>query len=72
MDTISKARAHGGTQGVYKHDAQTGMPMTFAVFVPPKPRRPGPGAVVPVGLTCTHANVMDKGEYGRRPPRMAS
>lgn len=37
METVSKARAHGGTQGVYKHDAQTtGCPMTFAVFVPPQ------------------------------------
>ena len=37
METISKARAHGGTQGVYKHDAKTtGCPMTFAVFVPPQ------------------------------------
>ena len=65
METVSKARAHGGTQGVYKHDAQTtGCPMTFAVFVPPQAEK-GP---VPVlwylsGLTCTHANVMDKGEY---------
>jgi S-formylglutathione hydrolase len=40
--------------------------MTFAVFVPPQ-AADGP---VPVlwylsGLTCTHANVMDKGEYRR-------
>jgi S-formylglutathione hydrolase len=40
--------------------------MTFAVFVPPQAEN-GP---VPVlwylsGLTCTHANVMDKGEYRR-------
>ena len=65
METISQARAHGGTQGVYKHDARTtACPMTFAVFVPPQAAN-GP---VPVlwylsGLTCTHANVMDKGEY---------
>ena len=40
--------------------------MTFAVFVPDHPD----GAKLPVlwylsGLTCTHANVMDKGEYRR-------
>ena len=40
--------------------------MTFAVFVPEH----APGAKLPVlwylsGLTCTHANVMDKGEYRR-------
>jgi len=38
--------------------------MTFAVYVPPHAE----GAKLPVvwylsGLTCTHANVMDKGEY---------
>jgi S-formylglutathione hydrolase len=38
--------------------------MTFSVFVPPH----APGAKLPVvwylsGLTCTHANVTDKGEY---------
>lgn len=65
METISQARAHGGVQGVYRHEAETtGCPMTFAVFVPPQAAS-GP---VPVlwylsGLTCTHANVMDKGEY---------
>ncbi|GJD51593.1 S-formylglutathione hydrolase [Methylobacterium crusticola] len=67
MDTISQALSHGGVQGVYRHDAaSTRCPMTFAVFVPPQARS-GP---VPVlwylsGLTCTHANVMDKGEYRR-------
>jgi S-formylglutathione hydrolase len=65
MDTISKAKSHGGIQGVYRHQSSaTGTPMTFAVFVPPEAEA-GP---VPVlwylsGLTCTHANVMDKGEY---------
>ncbi len=54
-------------QGVYRHEsAETGTPMTFAVFVPEH----APGARLPVlwylsGLTCTHANVMDKGEYRR-------
>ncbi|TCK29919.1 S-formylglutathione hydrolase [Ancylobacter aquaticus] len=65
METISTAKSHGGVQGVYRHDSTvTGTPMTFAVFVPPQAVE-GP---VPVlwylsGLTCTHANVMDKGEY---------
>ncbi|MDF2998402.1 MAG: fghA [Xanthobacteraceae bacterium] len=65
METVSKAKAHGGVQGVYRHDSKvTGTPMTFAVFVPPQ-AADGP---VPVlwylsGLTCTHANVMEKGEY---------
>ncbi len=65
LETVSTARSHGGVQGVYRHASQvTGTPMTFAVFVPPQAAE-GP---VPVlwylsGLTCTHANVMEKGEY---------
>ena len=67
METISTAKAHGGVQGVYRHQAlATSCPMTFAVYVPPQ----AAAAPVPVlwylsGLTCTHANVMDKGEYRR-------
>jgi S-formylglutathione hydrolase len=65
IETLSETRAHGGTQGVYRHPStSTGTPMTFAVFVPEH----APGTKLPVlwylsGLTCTHANVMDKGEY---------
>jgi S-formylglutathione hydrolase len=65
MDTLSSNRAHGGTQGVYRHDsAVTGSPMTFSVFVPGAPA----GTKLPVlwylsGLTCTHANVTEKGEF---------
>ena len=65
METVSEVRSHGGTQGVYRHaSSATGTDMTFAVFVPPH----APGARLPVlwylsGLTCTHANVMEKGEY---------
>jgi S-formylglutathione hydrolase len=65
METLSTNRAHRGTQGVYSHQsAATGTPMTFSVFVPDHE----PGARLPVlwylsGLTCTHANVTDKGEY---------
>lgn len=64
-ETISSIRSHGGTQHVLRHaSASTGTPMTFAVFVPDHE----PGEQLPVlwylsGLTCTHANVMDKGEY---------
>lgn len=65
METVSAIRSHGGTQGVYRHaSAATGTDMTFAVFVPDH----APGETLPVlwylsGLTCTHANVMEKGEY---------
>jgi len=67
MKTVSEAKAHGGIQGVYSHDAAaTGCEMTFAVFVPPQASE-GPCPVVWYlsGLTCTHQNVMDKGEYRR-------
>jgi S-formylglutathione hydrolase len=65
METLSENRSHGGVQGVYRHaSAATGTPMTFSVFVPEHEK----GARLPVlwylsGLTCTHANVTDKGEF---------
>lgn len=67
METRSQARAHGGVQGIYRHASQaTGTDMTFSVFVPDHIA----GERLPVlwylsGLTCTHANVTDKGEYRR-------
>lgn len=67
MKTVSTARSHGGVQGVYTHEAETCQcDMTFAVFVPPQ-AEDGPCPVLWYlsGLTCTHANVMDKGEYRR-------
>jgi S-formylglutathione hydrolase len=65
IQTASLNRAHGGVQGVYKHaSAETGTEMTFSVYVPPHQD----GAKLPVvwylsGLTCTHANVTEKGEF---------
>jgi len=67
LEQVSTWRVHGGTQGVYRHPSEaTGTDMTFAVFVPDH----GKGRRLPVlwylsGLTCTHANVMEKGEYRR-------
>lgn len=65
IETVSTNKAYGGAQAVYRHHSTaTGTDMTFAVFVPDH----APGAKLPVlfylsGLTCTHANVMEKGEY---------
>ena len=65
MERVSANKAHGGVQGVYRHaSAVTGTDMTFSVFVPDHAE----GPTLPVlwylsGLTCTHANVTDKGEY---------
>ena len=65
MEFVSEARSHGGRQLVVKHaSASTGTDMTFSIFLPPQAEQ---GAVPLVwylsGLTCTHANVTDKGEY---------
>jgi S-formylglutathione hydrolase len=68
VDTLSVARAHGGTQHVVKHASrETGTSMTFSVYLPPQAHE---GTACPVvwylsGLTCTHANVTEKGEYRR-------
>jgi S-formylglutathione hydrolase len=65
IQTVSLNKSHGGLQGVYKHaSAETGTDMTFSVYVPPHQD----GAKLPVvwylsGLTCTHANVTEKGEF---------
>ncbi|MEJ7928073.1 S-formylglutathione hydrolase [Sphingobium sp. AN641] len=65
MEQVSTHHSHGGTQGVYSHkSAATGTTMTFSVFVPDH----APGERLPVlwylsGLTCTHANVTEKGEF---------
>ena len=65
MDQVSLNRSHQGTQGVYRHQSvATGTAMTFSVYVPDH----APGAKLPVvwflsGLTCSHANVTEKGEF---------
>ena len=67
METLSTEKSFDGVQGVYRHAAsQTACDMTFAVYIPPQAE----AAPVPVlwylsGLTCTHGNVMEKGEYRR-------
>ena len=69
MEQVSANRSHGGTQGVYKHDSrETGTEMTFSVFVPDHAPDGQDAAKLPVlwylsGLTCTHANVTEKGEF---------
>ena len=67
VEIVSTSKSFGGTEGVYRHRSDsTGTEMTFSVFVPEH----APGSVLPVlwylsGLTCTHGNVTDKGEYRR-------
>jgi S-formylglutathione hydrolase len=65
MQVKSTNRSHGGTQGVYTHaSTSTGTEMEFSVFVPDHAE----GEKLPVvfylsGLTCTQANVTEKGEF---------
>lgn len=65
MEVVSEVRSHGGTQGVYRHPSSaTNTEMVFSVFVPDH----ASGIKMPVlwylsGLTCTHANVTEKGEF---------
>jgi S-formylglutathione hydrolase len=67
MERVSQSKSFEGSQEVWRHpSSETGTEMTFAVFVPEH----ASGAKLPVlwylsGLTCTHANVMEKGEYRR-------
>jgi S-formylglutathione hydrolase len=68
MKRISAAKAFEGVQYVYSHaSAACQCDMTFALFLPPQAgQRKVPVLWYLSGLTCTHQNVMDKGEY-RRP-----
>jgi S-formylglutathione hydrolase len=65
MEVLSENQSFGGVQGVYSHaSAETGTEMTFSVYLPPQAR----DGAVPVlwylsCLTCTHANVTEKGEF---------
>lgn len=66
MEITSENKSHGGRQLVVKHaSSATSTEMTFAIYLPPQA---GNGGRVPLlwylsGLTCTHANVVEKGEY---------
>ena len=66
LDVIADSKSHGGRQLVVRHaSAATSCDMIFSIFLPPQAES---GAKLPVvwylsGLTCTHANVTEKGEY---------
>ena len=68
LETVSTAKSFGGTQAVYRHASrETGTDMVFGLYLPPQAES---GAKLPVlyylsGLTCTHANVVEKGGYQR-------
>ena len=66
MEIVSENLSHGGRQLVVRHPSSaTSTDMTFSIFLPPQAEA---GQKLPIvsylsGLTCTHANVTDKGEY---------
>jgi S-formylglutathione hydrolase len=66
VEIVSENRSHGGRQLVVKHaSAATSTDMIFSIYLPPQAdggeRRPVVWYLS--GLTCTHANVTEKGEY---------
>jgi S-formylglutathione hydrolase len=67
MEITSEALSHGGRQLVVRHQSTaTTTPMTFSLFLPPQAEAGRVPLVTYLsGLTCTHANVTDKGEYRR-------
>jgi len=71
MKTLSTSKSFAGVQGVYSHfSSTTNCEMTFAVYTPPQAKSGNcPVLWYLSGLTCSHANVMDKGEYRRAAAR---
>ena len=66
MKYISKAYSFEGKQLVCSHQsAVNNCEMTFAIFIPPKIKNP-PILWYLSGLTCSHLNVMEKGEYRKK------
>jgi len=66
LKIVSESKSHGGRQLVVRHaSAATACDMTFSIFLPPQAEEGGGLPVVWYlsGLTCTHANVTEKGEY---------
>ena len=68
MDKLNSFVSYNGVQEVYQHRSETNKcDMTFAIFLPQQVK----SGTCPViwylsGLTCTHANVMEKGEYRQK------
>ena len=65
LNTVSTNVSHSGTQGVYSHASDScGCEMTFSVFTPSQAQSEAcPVLYYLSGLTCTHANVTEKGEF---------
>ena len=68
MEVIDKFHSHDGEQLIVKHYSSSNKcEMKFSLFLPPASR----SGKVPIiwylsGLTCSHANVTEKGEYRQK------
>jgi S-formylglutathione hydrolase len=67
LETVSANRCFGGTQAVYRHASrETGTDMVFSAYLPPQAEQgPCPVLWYLSGLTCSHANVTEKGQFQR-------
>lgn len=65
MQTINENISHGGKQLVITHESDACQcEMKFSVFLPPQAQtKPCPVLYFLSGLTCSHANVTEKGEF---------
>jgi S-formylglutathione hydrolase len=63
LDLIRQHRCFEGTQAIYRHrSSETASDMEFAIFLPPRAdQSPRPVLTYLSGLTCTWANVTEKG-----------
>ena len=58
MQTLNEHRSFGGTQRIHRHDsAEIGLPMRFALYLPPAPKAL---LVYLAGLTCTEETFTTK------------
>jgi S-formylglutathione hydrolase len=66
LEIVSENKSFGGRQLVVCHpSSSTSTDMTFSIYLPPQTEGGGKLPIVWYlsGLTCTHANVTEKGEY---------
>lgn len=67
IEKLESVASHGGVQEVYRHVSEaTRCDMVFSIFLPPQAATSHcPVVTYLSGLTCTHANVTEKGEFRR-------
>jgi len=66
MKKISESYSFGGKQYIYSHKSLVNnCEMTFSIFMPPNYKN-APVLWYLSGLTCSHLNVLEKGEYRRK------